>query len=162
MLKLFKIFKTSYTKEQDMCERRLVRIMKRLNVAYFDYNWDRHSCYIEFRYKETMYKMEHSSDKAKGTGVAELRSGLDCLIELVDTFEDLCHITDRGTYKLETWLSGMKKTSLVEEKSEPLEKMNIKHKLSGKQKHEEYSFVTSESSLVDFDRTKVIQRTKSK
>ncbi|KHF39138.1 hypothetical protein LQ50_17055 [Halalkalibacter okhensis] len=159
---MFKIFKTSYSKEQDLCERKLVRIMKRLNVAYFDYNWDRTSCYIEFRYHETLYKMEHSSDKATGTAVAELKSGLDCLIELVDTLEDLCIIIDRGTYKLETWLSGMKKTALVEEKPESLEKAQIKHKLSGKQKHDEFALVASESSLVDFDRNKVVHRTKSK
>ncbi|WP_332634135.1 hypothetical protein [Halalkalibacter flavus] len=162
MLKILKIFKTSYSKEQDMCERKLVKIMKRLNVAYFDYNWDRSSCYIEFRYHETLYKMEHSADKATGTGVAEFKSGLDCLVELVETLEDLCQIIDRGTYKLETWLSGMQKTPLIEDKPESLENTQIKHKLSEKQNHDEFMLDTSEPSLVNFNRNKVVQRTISK
>ena len=104
---MFKWFPRPHT-EQDMCERRVKNVMARLKIEDFHFNWDRNSCYIEFNYQEHSYKMEHSVQKAKEKGVFALKNGMDCLMELVHSLEDLCRIIDRGTYTLETWVNGMK------------------------------------------------------
>ncbi|MFD2509764.1 hypothetical protein [Halalkalibacter alkalisediminis] len=162
MFKIFEIFKIKNS-EQDLCERKLIRIMKSLNVSYFDYNWDRSSCYIEFRYQDVLYRLEHSVEKANSKGAQVLRSGLDSLNELVETLEDLCQIIERGTYKLETWLSGMKKSTLTE-KTPILEDTQVRNKSLVKQKYKQEEFIIAapQSSLVDFDRHKVSQRPVSK
>ncbi len=157
MFKIFKMFKIK-NDEQDICARKLTRIMKCLNVSYFDYNWDRSSCYIEFRYQDVLYKMEHSVEKANSKGAQVLRSGLDSLMELVESLEDLCQIIERGTYNLDTWLSGMKKSPLTEE-TPTLEDAQVKNKslVRQKYKNEEFIIAAPQSSLVDFDRHKVSQ-----
>lgn len=134
---------------QDMCERKLKRVMKRLKIENFNFNWDRSSCFIEFKYQEISYRMEHSVEKAKAKGKV-LRNGLDCLNELVQSLEDLCQIIERGTYKLDTWISGLKQSSSAEGTPEYLEEVHIRYKSLGKQKHSDYN-VEPESSL-DFDR----------
>lgn len=158
MSSIFKIFKIKKD-EQDICERKLIRMMKRLNVSYFDYNWDRSSCYIEFRYQDVLYRMEHSVEKANSKGAQVLKSGLDSLIELVESLEDLCQIIERGTYKLDTWLFGMKKSTLTE-KSPTVEDTQVRNKSIVKQKYknEEFIIAAPQSSLVDFDRHKVSSR----
>lgn len=93
--------------EQDTVEKRVRNIMSRLKVENYHFNWDRDSCYIEFSYQEQSYRMDHSISRAKEKGVFGLKNGLDCLMELVLTLEDLCKIIERGTYKLETWVAGM-------------------------------------------------------
>ncbi|MBO1511198.1 hypothetical protein I7822_05830 [Metabacillus sp. BG109] len=155
-------------KEQDiMCERKLKKIMKRLDIEEFNFNWDRTSCYIEFQYNENSYRMEHSIQKAKRKGLIVLRNGLDCLMELVQSLEDLCEIIERGTYKLETWVSGMKQSSSIEEKPEFVEEVHIRYKSLGKQKHSEYNrneefiHVAPESSLEDFNPYQNIQRSQN-
>ena len=93
--------------EQITVEKRVINIMTRLKIEDYHFNWDRDSCYIEFSYQEQSYRLDHSITKAKEKGVFGLRNGLDCLMELVLTLEDLCKIIERGTYKLETWVAGM-------------------------------------------------------
>ncbi|MGM0876236.1 MAG: hypothetical protein ACQEWV_16065 [Bacillota bacterium] len=163
------MFKWMPHKEQGMCERKLKRVMKRLKIEDFNFNWDRSSCFIEFHYQENSYRIEHSVQKAKEKGLIVLRNGLDCLSELVQSLEDLCQIIERGTYKLETWISGMKQSSSVEEiPDEFLEEVHIRYKSFGKQEHSEYNkneefiHVAPESSLGDFDRNQIIQLSQSK
>lgn len=91
--------------EQDIYEKKLKSVMKRLKIEDFNFNWNRNSCYIEFQYQENSYRMEHSVQIAREKGII-LGNGLYCLKELVQSLEDLCRIIDRGTYKLETWISG--------------------------------------------------------
>lgn len=94
-------------KEQSVCERKLVKAIKRLKIEDFHFNWDRNSCYIEFSYQGEVYRLDHSVDKAKERGII-LRNGLDCLNELTQSLEDLGVIIDRGMYNFETWIIGMK------------------------------------------------------
>ncbi|MCQ6274969.1 hypothetical protein JMM81_08345 [Bacillus sp. V3B] len=163
-----RMFKWMPHREQHICERKLIKIMKRLKIEEYHFNWDRSSCFIEFQYEETSYRMEHSVQKAKEKGVIVLRNGLDCLMELVQSLEDLCQIIERGTYRLETWVSGMKQSSPVEDAPEFLEEVPIRYKSLGKQKHSEYNrneemiHVAPESSLEDFDRHPILQRSHSK
>ncbi|WP_209124573.1 hypothetical protein [Alkalihalobacillus sp. BA299] len=161
------MFKWMPHKEQHICERKLISVMKRLKIEDFNYNWDRNSCFIEFHYQDNWYRLEHSLQKAKEKGIVMLRNGLDCLSELVQSLEDLCQITARGTYKLETWLFSMKLSSSVEDIPEYLEEVHISYKSLGKQKHskynrnEEFIHVDPEAPLGDFDRNQLIQRTQN-
>ncbi|MEB1808826.1 MAG: hypothetical protein LPK26_16305 [Bacillaceae bacterium] len=159
------MFKKMFHNEQEMCERRLIAVMRRLKIddSHYNFNWNRSSCYIEFQYKDNTYRMEHSVEAAKEKGIVILRNGLDCLSELVRSLEDLCQITERGTHKLETWLSGMKQSS-TEELSEILEEVHISYKSVGKQKHSDYMNmnmndefiqVAPEPSLNNIDRNRI-------
>lgn len=166
MFKINEMFKWMPHKEQGICERRLTKVMKRLEIEEFHFNWDRSSCFIEFQYEGNSYRMEHTVQKAKEKGVIVLRNGLDCLMELVQSLEDLCQIIDRGTYKLETWVSGMKQSFSAEEISEFPKEVPIRYRSLGKQKQSEYNrneneefiHVAPESSLEDFDQNQIIRR----
>lgn len=88
-------------------EYKLERVMKRLGVDSYNFNWDRWGCYVDFRYKGEVYRFEHSVEKARSRGV-ELRNGSESFIEVVMTFEDMANIVERGIYGLETWAKGIK------------------------------------------------------
>ncbi|MFB4165735.1 hypothetical protein ACE1TI_18515 [Alteribacillus sp. JSM 102045] len=153
-------------KEQSMCERKLAKVMKRLKIENYNFNWDRVSCVVEFRYKEKSYKMEHSVQKAKQKGII-LRNGLDCLNEMIETLDDLCEIIDRGTFKLETWIAGMNQSPSEEEVPEYEEEFHIRYKSLAKQNHSEndrneFVPVASESSLRNFDRSHILHRAQRK
>jgi len=109
-----------------MCERKLSKVMKRLKINYFNFNWDRNSCFIEFSFEEKSYKLEHSIEKAKKQGVI-LKNGLDCLIDLTQSLEDLCGIIDRGTYRFELWIAGMKITEPTQKKVEPKDEAQLNY-----------------------------------
>jgi hypothetical protein len=150
------MFKWMPNKEQDTCERNLKKIMKRLDIGDFNYNWDRGSCFIEFKYQGNSYRMEHSVQNARDKGIV-LRNGMDCLNELVQSLEGLCQIIDRGTYKLETWIAGMNQSPSAKEIPEFLEEVHMTYKPLAKKKLSD-----PESSLVDFDRNQIIQRSQIK
>lgn len=149
-------------KEQNLCERKLRGVMKRLNIESYHFNWDRSSCIIEFDYQESSYRLEHSIEKAKKRSIF-LRDGLDCLMELTNSLEDLCNIIERGTNQLETWISAMEQQSSVRNTSEFEEEFHIKYKSSGKSNQSEYNrdeftpFAPG-SSLSDFGQNEVNQQ----
>lgn len=156
------MFKWMPHKEQYMCERRIIRVMRNFKIEIFNFNWDRNSCYIEFQYQENTYRMEHSIQNAKEKGVVMLKNGLDCLSQLVQSLEDLFQITKRGTYKFETWISSMKQSS-SEEILEFQEEFHIRYSSSRKQKDFEYNrneemYIAPESSLGDFEQNDFIKR----
>ncbi|QQK74233.1 hypothetical protein HUG15_00420 [Salicibibacter cibarius] len=146
--------------EQDNCESKLIKVMRRLKIEHYRFNWDRNSCYIEFRYQDKSYRLEHSIQNAKEKGII-LRNGLDCLMELIHSLEDLCGIINRGTYTLETWIAGM---NLSPEESEYQEELHIRYRSLGEQQRDRNeTFVpdVSEPSLEDFDRNRQMRRPQS-
>lgn len=141
--------------EQSVYERKLSKVMKELKIENYDFNWDRTSCFIEFRYLENSYRLEHSIEKAKKKGLI-LGNGLDCLMELTQSLEDLCGIINRGTYKFETWIAGMIQSSSEQEMPEFQEEFQIRYKSLGKQNlsdyyKEEYIPFATESSPENTD-----------
>lgn len=88
-------------------EVKLARIMNRLDVQEFNYNWDRFSSWIEFRYKGELYRFDHSLENAKTHGV-DLKYGSDVFAQLVLSLEDLARMVERGIYDLQRWVAGMK------------------------------------------------------
>ncbi len=88
-------------------ERKLVKIMERLGVDTYNFNWDRWGCFVEFRYKGELYRIDHSIENAKARGIT-LHYGSDSFAQVVLALEDLAGIVERGIYELSTWVAGMK------------------------------------------------------
>ena len=93
----------------DQYERKLTKVMERLGIeeGEFNFNWDRFSCYVEFRYHGQLYRFDHSIEKARARGV-ELRYGSDAFAQVVLALEDLARMVERGIYDLSTWVAGMR------------------------------------------------------
>ena len=88
-------------------EAKLEKVMSRLGVEKYDYNWDRFSCWIEFWYKGQMYRFEHSIENAKAHS-NNIKYGSDAFAQVVLTLEDIARMTERGIYELSTWVAGLK------------------------------------------------------
>lgn len=88
-------------------EAKLTRVMERLGVKEYDYNFDRHGCWIQFRYRGEMYRFDHSVAKAKARGV-NLTYGSDAFAQVVLALEDLARMVERGIYDLSTWVAGLR------------------------------------------------------
>lgn len=93
--------------EASTYEAKLEKVMSRLGVEKYDYNWDRFSCWIEFWYKGQMYRFEHSVENAKAHG-NNIQYGSDVFAQVVLTLEDIARMTERGIYELSTWVAGLK------------------------------------------------------
>lgn len=91
----------------DNYERKLERVMERLSIESYNYNFDRHGCWVEFRYKAQLYRFDHSIEKARTRGI-ELLYGSDAFAQVVLALEDLARMVERGIYELQTWVAGMK------------------------------------------------------
>lgn len=88
-------------------EEKLKRVMERLNIKEFDWNYDRHGAWVEFKYKGSLYRFDHSVEKAKSRGV-NISYGSDAFSQIVLALEDLARMVERGIYDLQTWVAGMK------------------------------------------------------
>jgi hypothetical protein len=91
----------------DAYEAKLSRVMERFGVEDYNYNWDRHMAWVEFRLKGQLYRFDHSVEKAKARGF-QLTYGSDVFAQLVISLEDLARMAERGIYDIQTWLAGMK------------------------------------------------------
>jgi hypothetical protein len=81
--------------------------MARLGVEKFNYDWSRQACWIEFWYRNQLYRFEHSVENANNHGV-KLKYGSDVFVQVVLTLEDIARMVERGIYDLQVWVSGMK------------------------------------------------------
>ncbi|HAU85206.1 MAG TPA: hypothetical protein DCW90_06805 [Lachnospiraceae bacterium] len=97
------ITKDSQYKGTEYYIEKLNKVMLRLNVTDYDYNWDKDSAYIKFTYKGEFYKFDH-----KSTLENKLTYGTDCFAQLVLTLEDLARMSERNIYDFSVWISGMK------------------------------------------------------
>lgn len=95
--------------DPDFYEKKLKAVMERLGVGAkaFDWNWDRHGCWVQFRYKDQLYQFDHSVAKARAKG-QNLTYGSDSFAQVVLALEDLTRMVERGIYDLSTWVVGMK------------------------------------------------------
>lgn len=91
----------------DAYEAKLARVMERMGVTEYNYNWDRHMAWVEFRRKGQLFRFDHSVENAREKGF-DLIYGSDVFAQLVITLEDLARMGERGIYELQTWLEGMK------------------------------------------------------
>lgn len=88
-------------------EAKLEKVMSRLGVEQYDYDWSRFECWVSFVYKGQPYRFSHSVDNAKAHGV-NIRYGSDVFAQVVLSLEDLARMVERGIYDLSTWAAGMK------------------------------------------------------
>ena len=88
-------------------EEKLEKVMARLGVEKFNYDWSRQACWIEFWYRNQLYRFEHSVENANNHGV-KLKYGSDVFAQVVLTLEDIARMVERGIYDLQVWVSGMK------------------------------------------------------
>lgn len=88
-------------------EAKLEKVMARFGVEKYDYDWSRHSCWVEFFYKGQLYRFEHSIENAIVHGV-NVRYGSDLFAQVVLSLEDLARMAERGIYDLSIWIAGMK------------------------------------------------------
>lgn len=88
-------------------ESKLEKVMARLGIKEYNYNWDRFSCWVEFTYRGQLYRFSHSLDNAKAHGQT-VRYGSDVFAQVVLALEDLARMVERGIYDLGTWVAGMK------------------------------------------------------
>ena len=101
--------KTKYT-NSEYYEDKLRRVMQRFGVDEKDYNWnyDRNTGgWVEFKYKDQLYRFEHTIENAKAHG-QDINYGSDAFAQIVLALEDLARLVDRGIYDLQTWVRGMK------------------------------------------------------
>ena len=66
----------------DAYEAKLARVMERMGADQYNYNWDRHMAWVEFRLKGQLYRFDHSVEKAKARGF-KLTYGSDVFAQLV-------------------------------------------------------------------------------
>lgn len=90
-----------------MYEAKLKKVMERLGITYFEYDWSRFACWVTFSYRGQQYRFEHSVENAKNHNI-DLTYGSDAFAQLVLALEDLARMVERGIYDLSTWVSGMK------------------------------------------------------
>lgn len=91
----------------EMYETKLERVMARLGIQEYDYDWSRHGCWVTFVYKGNVYRFEHSLERAKENGI-NLKYGSDAFAQVVLSLEDLARMTERGIYDLSVWVAGMR------------------------------------------------------
>jgi hypothetical protein len=91
----------------DEYEKKLHRVMRRLGVKKYEWNWDRWGAYVQFEYKGELYRFEHSVAKAQARGL-KLQYGSDAFAQIVLSLEDLARMVERGIYDLSVWAAGLK------------------------------------------------------
>ena len=89
-------------------ESKLTRVMERLSVEKYEYDWTRQTAYVQFFYKGQWYRFDHSVDKVNAGGKMQLHYGTDVFAQIVLALEDLARMVERGIYDLGVWVSGMK------------------------------------------------------
>lgn len=88
-------------------EAKLEKVMARLGVESYNYDWSRFACWVEFRIKGQLYRFEHSVENANNHG-QNIRYSSDVFAQVVLTLEDIARMTERGIYELQTWICGLK------------------------------------------------------
>ena len=88
-------------------EAKLEKVMARLGVDTYDYDWSRRECWVSFVYKGQPYRFSHSLDNAHSHGV-NIQYGSDLFAQVVLSLEDLARMVERGIYDLSTWVAGMR------------------------------------------------------
>lgn len=91
----------------DYYEKKLAKVMERFGADEHNYDWGRHTGWVEFRYRGQLYRFEHSVAKAQAKGQS-IRYGSDAFAQIVLALEDLARLVERGLYDLQNWIKGMR------------------------------------------------------
>lgn len=88
-------------------EDKLQRVMERFGAEEYNFDWSRRGGWVEFRINGSLYRFDHSVEKAQTNG-QKIVYGSDAFAQLVLALEDLARLAERGIYKLQTWIEGMR------------------------------------------------------
>lgn len=95
----------------DTYEQKLDRVMKRLGVTEYRYDWNRKDTYVEFLYKGQWYHFDNSFEKAAAAAEKthkEISYVSDLFAQIVLALEDIARLSEQGLYGLSHWIEGMK------------------------------------------------------
>lgn len=102
--------KKQYSGDTAAFEKKLDRVMERLGVKTYTYDWTSSrigsSCYVEMRYGASTYRFENSSEKSKKCG-RNLRYASDLFAAVVYSLEGLARAVEQGIFTLDMLLAGV-------------------------------------------------------
>lgn len=99
--------KKKYSGGFEEYEGKLSRVMERMGISQFNYDWNRSECFIEFTYRNQFYRFEHSLNKSNAHN-QNIQCVSDLFAQLVISLEDIARMAERGIYDLSAWIEGMK------------------------------------------------------
>lgn len=102
--------KKKYSGTTEDIEKKLHRVMGRLGIEKYDYNWTQSrgggSCYVEMLYNGSTYRFENNARKS-----AECGRGLtyvsDLFAAVVYSLEGLARAVEQGIFTLDMLLTGV-------------------------------------------------------
>ena len=102
--------KKQYSGDFAAFEKKLSRVMERLGVGKYTYDWSSgragSSCYVEMRYGASTYRFENSSEKSKQCG-RNLTYASDLFAAVVYSLEGLARAVEQGIFTLDMLLVGV-------------------------------------------------------
>lgn len=98
--------KKKYSGDTAVYEKKLERVMGRLGVTEYNYDWNRNSCYVEMLYGNRVYRFENSIEKSEKSG-QNLTYVSDLFAAVVYTLEGLARATERKILSLDILLAGV-------------------------------------------------------
>jgi hypothetical protein len=95
-----------YTGSFSEYERKLKKVMARLGVEKFNYDWTRKDCFVELLCKGRMFRFFDSLEAARIRG-EKITAVSDIFARIVLMLEDLARASERGLYDFATIISGL-------------------------------------------------------
>lgn len=94
-----------YKGSREEYEQKLGRVMGRLGVQVYDYDWSRRGCWVQMVYAGRAYRFENSVDKSAESGPAEQRDGPVCSDSA--RTEGLARAIENGIFTLDMLMAGV-------------------------------------------------------
>lgn len=102
--------KKQYSGSAADMEKKLHRVMGRLGVEKYDYNWTQSrgggNCYVEMLYKGSTYRFENDAQKSAECG-RRLTYVSDLFAAVVYSLEGLARAVEQGIFTLDMLLTGV-------------------------------------------------------
>lgn len=102
--------KKQYNGDLDFFERKLGRVMERLGVEKYQWDWSQSragaTCWVEMRYGASAYRFENSSRKSSECGRGLIYAS-DLLASIVYSLEGLVRAVEQGIFTLDMLLVGV-------------------------------------------------------
>ncbi len=99
-----------YSGDFDAYEAKLKRVMDRLGVQNYQYDWTQKkggsSCFVEMQYGGATYRFENSTEKSKECG-QNLIYPSDLFAAIIYSLEGLARAIERGIFTLDMLLAGV-------------------------------------------------------
>ena len=99
-----------YTGDTSDFEKKLARVMERLKVEKYSYDWQQNrsesTCYVEMCYSGRAYRFENSTEKSAQCG-RNLKYVSDLFAAVVYALEGLARAVEQGIFTLDMLLAGV-------------------------------------------------------